>query len=625
MTRALGCCLFDTAIGACGIAWTEQAMAPCNCPRPRAKARLRACAALRRSARRRRRRLRAAGDRAHPALLQGTRDDLRDLPLDLAEVPDFHQRVYEMARAIPPGEVLTYGEVAKRLGEPGAARAVGQALGTIPSRRWCRAIACWRRAGARAAFRPKAARHQVEDAGDRGGALRRRAGLVRLEAAGFAATAAALQAERLQGLAAGGVEHHQVHLLRMARRRRDGRSFSFCAPWYGRRARTAAPRSRASATRRCSRRRIHLAGVAMLGDRPIGRPGTPARVASLPPSPYPLLRARRMTAPAGSAAVKRGAKSRQSLAVPHQLRRVDVAGAGCRAAPFALARRVRGRGEAVDPADVVPVADVEGLRHHLRPRAALLQRGEPAVRRRAGTAALGGVQLDDGRAGGRRLRAAGSGLREAPQLGGEGEQSGRNGMAAPRATAGRRREPTLRDQALRTSGASRIPPGGRPPPRPSRRLALARAGARRAAALRRAARFAASRTCSGPRGRRGLAAPGAPGPAHGAHRPRRAQAASSRLLQLVQAGGDRAVDLLQLGAQLALAFTMAFSNSVAAMASRSRSSRSCVSRCWRRSVKREASALSASRRAALPASCGAAVVHQRLGAHGGGGPRKARA
>ncbi|RZJ10583.1 MAG: MGMT family protein, partial [Haliea sp.] len=58
--------------------------------------------------------------------------DLSDIPLDMAGVPPFHRRVYEIARAIPPGRVLTYGEVAQRLGEPGAARAVGQALGHNP-------------------------------------------------------------------------------------------------------------------------------------------------------------------------------------------------------------------------------------------------------------------------------------------------------------------------------------------------------------------------------------------------------------------------------------------------------------------------------------------------------------
>ena len=47
-------------------------------------------------------------------------------------IPAFHRRVYEVARTIPPGSTLSYGEVAARLGAPGAARAVGQALGRNP-------------------------------------------------------------------------------------------------------------------------------------------------------------------------------------------------------------------------------------------------------------------------------------------------------------------------------------------------------------------------------------------------------------------------------------------------------------------------------------------------------------
>jgi methylated-DNA-[protein]-cysteine S-methyltransferase len=46
--------------------------------------------------------------------------------------PEFHRRVYSVARSIQPGSTLTYGEVATRIGEPGTARAVGQALGRNP-------------------------------------------------------------------------------------------------------------------------------------------------------------------------------------------------------------------------------------------------------------------------------------------------------------------------------------------------------------------------------------------------------------------------------------------------------------------------------------------------------------
>jgi methylated-DNA-[protein]-cysteine S-methyltransferase len=66
------------------------------------------------------------------ALLNGEKRDFGNAKLDLEAIPPFHRRVYDIARAIPPGEVLTYGDVAKRLDDPGAARAVGQALGANP-------------------------------------------------------------------------------------------------------------------------------------------------------------------------------------------------------------------------------------------------------------------------------------------------------------------------------------------------------------------------------------------------------------------------------------------------------------------------------------------------------------
>ena len=66
------------------------------------------------------------------ALLRGEEIDLSDIALDMTGVPDFHRRVYAVARAIPAGRTLTYGEIAQRLGEPNAAREVGQALGENP-------------------------------------------------------------------------------------------------------------------------------------------------------------------------------------------------------------------------------------------------------------------------------------------------------------------------------------------------------------------------------------------------------------------------------------------------------------------------------------------------------------
>jgi methylated-DNA-[protein]-cysteine S-methyltransferase len=63
---------------------------------------------------------------------EGLADSLLDVELDMSGVQDFHRRVYSVTRAIPPGRTMTYGEVARAIGEPNASRAVGQALGHNP-------------------------------------------------------------------------------------------------------------------------------------------------------------------------------------------------------------------------------------------------------------------------------------------------------------------------------------------------------------------------------------------------------------------------------------------------------------------------------------------------------------
>ena len=128
MTR--GFTTFDTALGPCGIAWGERGIVGVQLPEDSAAetfARLR-------------RRFPDARELAPPpavqaaiegivALLRGEKCDLSTVELDWGAVPEFNRRVYEVARAIPPGATLTYGELASRLGDPGAARAVGRALG----------------------------------------------------------------------------------------------------------------------------------------------------------------------------------------------------------------------------------------------------------------------------------------------------------------------------------------------------------------------------------------------------------------------------------------------------------------------------------------------------------------
>lgn len=55
-----------------------------------------------------------------------------DLPLDLSQVTEFRRRVLLAALKIPRGQIATYAEIARRIGRPKAARAVGQALGSNP-------------------------------------------------------------------------------------------------------------------------------------------------------------------------------------------------------------------------------------------------------------------------------------------------------------------------------------------------------------------------------------------------------------------------------------------------------------------------------------------------------------
>jgi methylated-DNA-[protein]-cysteine S-methyltransferase len=65
-------------------------------------------------------------------LLAGKPHDLTDIALDLDGVPEFNRSVYAIARTIPPGKTLTYGDIAKRLGGVELSRDVGQALGRNP-------------------------------------------------------------------------------------------------------------------------------------------------------------------------------------------------------------------------------------------------------------------------------------------------------------------------------------------------------------------------------------------------------------------------------------------------------------------------------------------------------------
>ena len=125
--------LFDTPIGICGIEWGPRGINGVQLPMgsdEKIRARIR--------------QRHADIDEAAPTdevqraidriikLLAGEHDDLRDIALDLDGVSEFNRGVYDIARTIPPGQTMTYGDIAKRLGGVELSRDVGQALGRNP-------------------------------------------------------------------------------------------------------------------------------------------------------------------------------------------------------------------------------------------------------------------------------------------------------------------------------------------------------------------------------------------------------------------------------------------------------------------------------------------------------------
>jgi methylated-DNA-[protein]-cysteine S-methyltransferase len=134
--------LFDTAIGWAGLAWADQGLVGVNLPERDPEAARRGLL----------RRFRDAREAPAPpalvsaiegvrALMRGEKVDLLDVPIDIARVPAFNARVYEIARAIPPGETRTYGEIAVQLGDKLLARDVGVALSQNP---WPIVVPCHR-------------------------------------------------------------------------------------------------------------------------------------------------------------------------------------------------------------------------------------------------------------------------------------------------------------------------------------------------------------------------------------------------------------------------------------------------------------------------------------------------
>jgi methylated-DNA-[protein]-cysteine S-methyltransferase len=126
-------CLVDTDIGAIGLAWSERGLTRLQLPEADCEATERRLQTLlgRAQANHPPASIRRLGG-ALQRYCAGGVVDFAAVVLDLAGVGSFAQRVYAAARAIPWGRTASYGELARAIQAPGAARAVGRALGHNP-------------------------------------------------------------------------------------------------------------------------------------------------------------------------------------------------------------------------------------------------------------------------------------------------------------------------------------------------------------------------------------------------------------------------------------------------------------------------------------------------------------
>jgi methylated-DNA-[protein]-cysteine S-methyltransferase len=140
--RALQYQLFDTAFGSCGVAWSDIGLTRVQLPERDGAAtaqRLQKLGAVR-----------VEGE-VPPgvtcamaqlrAYLDGVCVDFADVDLDQSQLAEFNGRIYKALRTVGYGETTTYGGLAALAGSPGAAQAVGTAMGRNP---WPVIVPCHR-------------------------------------------------------------------------------------------------------------------------------------------------------------------------------------------------------------------------------------------------------------------------------------------------------------------------------------------------------------------------------------------------------------------------------------------------------------------------------------------------
>jgi methylated-DNA-[protein]-cysteine S-methyltransferase len=128
-------CVFDTAIGTCGVAWSARGLVAVQLPeRDRAATERRLIS-----------RCGSSGAAAPPPeiaalisdiarYLDGERIDFSAVPVDLSGLDPFRRKLYETMRALPWGTTTTYGALAHTIGltQWEGARDVGEAMGRNP-------------------------------------------------------------------------------------------------------------------------------------------------------------------------------------------------------------------------------------------------------------------------------------------------------------------------------------------------------------------------------------------------------------------------------------------------------------------------------------------------------------
>jgi methylated-DNA-[protein]-cysteine S-methyltransferase len=128
-------CVFETAIGTCGVGWSARGLVAVQLPaRDRAATERRLIA-----------RCSSSGAGTPPPeiaalvtdiarYLDGERVDFSAVPVDLSALDPFRRRLYETMRALPWGTTTTYGALAHTIGltQWEGARDVGEAMGRNP-------------------------------------------------------------------------------------------------------------------------------------------------------------------------------------------------------------------------------------------------------------------------------------------------------------------------------------------------------------------------------------------------------------------------------------------------------------------------------------------------------------